>query len=340
MKYIIMCGGDYSDRFKTPKPLLKVNGEVLVERTIRLLKENGITDIAISSNYFQFDYLDVEKLRHNNNFLHGNSIEHKKSNSCWLNAYYPIDEPCCYLHGDVYFSDDAIKKIINANVKDTLFICTPDKQDGEKCELNTKGREPLGYKVQNQVIFRNAINDLKRMVDDGKFVNIIAPFSWHLYKYLNGQDYLINDWGKLNDIFDKDGDYLVINDYTTDVDYIEDIVRIENCLKLGGGIKMVKVKALREFTYGKFDKITNLERYDKEKNQDGRLYEKDTFECTKDMATYLTGGCGYVLVKILEVIPEEPKQDAKIEENASTEKQDADMQVKEVKKPNKKRKKK
>ena len=313
MKYIIMCGGDYSDRFKTPKPLLKVNGEVLVERTIRLLKENGITDIAISSNYSQFDYLDVEKLRHNNNFLHGNSIEHKKSNSCWLNAYYPIDEPCCYLHGDVYFSDDAIKKIINANVKDTLFICTPDKQDGEKCELNTKGREPLGYKVQNQVIFRNAINDLKRMVDDGKFVNIIAPFSWHLYKYLNGQDYLINDWGKLNDIFDKNGDYLVINDYTTDVDYIEDIVRIENCLKLGGDIKMVKVQALQEFTYGNFDKITNLVRHDKNKNRHGRLYAKDTFECTKEMAVYLTGKCGYVLVKIIEVIPEEPKAKPKIE---------------------------
>ena len=99
--------------------------------------------------------------------------------------------------------------------------------------------------------------------------------------------------------------YKAINDYTTDVDNEEDIIRIENCLKLGGEIKMIKVKALLEFTYGNFNKITNLERYDKNKNQDGRLYEKDTFECTKDMATYLTGGCGYVLVKVIEVIPDE-----------------------------------
>ena len=68
---------------------------------------------------------------------------------------------------------------------------------------------------------------------------------------------------------------------------------------------MIKVKALQEFTYRDFDKIKNLERHNKDKNQHGRLYAGDTFECTKDMATYLTGGCGYVLVKILEVIPEE-----------------------------------
>lgn len=82
-------------------------------------------------------------------------------------------------------------------------------------------------------------------------------------------------------------------------------------------IKMIKVKALREFTYGNFDKIKNLERYDKDKKEEGRLYEKDTFECTKEMATYLTGGCGYELVKVIEVIPEEVKEEAKVEEIAS-----------------------
>lgn len=46
MKYIIMCGGDY-DEFETPKQLSIIKGETLVERTIRLLKQNGITDIYI-----------------------------------------------------------------------------------------------------------------------------------------------------------------------------------------------------------------------------------------------------------------------------------------------------
>ena len=42
MRVIIMCGGTYSE-FEKHKALSVVNGETLVERTIRLLKENGIT---------------------------------------------------------------------------------------------------------------------------------------------------------------------------------------------------------------------------------------------------------------------------------------------------------
>ena len=45
MKYIIMCGGP-----RSYKPLRVINNETIVERTIRLLRENGITDIAISTN--------------------------------------------------------------------------------------------------------------------------------------------------------------------------------------------------------------------------------------------------------------------------------------------------
>lgn len=45
MKYVIMCGG-YYEQWKTPKQLQIVNGEALVERTIRLLnanESNGLT---------------------------------------------------------------------------------------------------------------------------------------------------------------------------------------------------------------------------------------------------------------------------------------------------------
>ena len=99
--------------------------------------------------------------------------------------------------------------------------------------------------------------------------------------------------------------YTAINDYTCDIDNKDDVIKLENYLKLGGEFKMVKVKALQEFTYGNFNKITNLVRYDTNKDKDGRLYAGDVFECTKDMAKYLTGGCGYTLVKVIEVIPEE-----------------------------------
>ena len=212
--------------------MLKVKGEVLIERTIRLLKENGITDIAISTNNPAFDYLDVEKLRHQNNYTHDDNFDGKPK-GCWLNAYYPTDKPCCYLHGDVYFTEDAIKKIITAPAKDTLFICTCDLTDKRFIrDARCKGREPFGYKVQNQEIFRNAINDLLRMVEAGEYDNAIKPFSWHLYRYLNNMDLCKNakQYTEINNIFDNDGDYMVITDITTDVDRKEDVEMLERWL--------------------------------------------------------------------------------------------------------------
>ena len=116
MKYIIMCGGNY-DNFQIPKQLSIVNGETLLERTIRLLKENGIEDYYISSNNPIFESYG-RVLHHENTYKYDNG----KIYGYWVDAYYPLDEPCVYLHGDVYYSEDAIKKIINLNPKVNTFI--------------------------------------------------------------------------------------------------------------------------------------------------------------------------------------------------------------------------
>ena len=227
-----MAGGKY-DKFETPKQLLKVNGEILIERTIRLLKENGITDIAISTNNPAFDYLDVPKLKHENNFVYCKNDEADSSKYSWLNAYYPLEESACYLHGDVYFSDEAIKTIINTKVKDTMFFCTFDWSDGVKDKRNFKGREPFGYKVENQAVFRYAINKIKYLTDEGYFKGSIPPLSWTLYRFLNGYDIKCNakKYTEINNIFQDKGDYIVINDYTTDIDDIKDIAVLEEYIK-------------------------------------------------------------------------------------------------------------
>lgn len=232
MKYIIMCGGDYK-QFSQPKQLFKVNNEILIERTIRLLKENGVQDIAISTNNPAFNYLDVPILHHDNEFTSGNEEETKKSKYCWLNAYYPTDIPCCYLHGDVYFSDEAIQTIVNTEVEDTMFFCTFDSSDGETHPQNWKGREPFAYKVQNQTIFRYAIKKILQMVDAGEYENNLPPISWHVYRFLNGYDAKrdAKEYTEVNNIFQTKGDYIIINDYTTDIDNEGDIENIENSLR-------------------------------------------------------------------------------------------------------------
>lgn len=232
MKYIIMCGGEY-DEWETPKQLLKIKGEVLIERTIRQLRENGITDIAISTNNRYFDYLGLEILKPEGHFIHGN-VDKERTNSyyTWLNAYVPMNEPVCYLHGDVYFSNKAIKTIVNMKVEDTMFFCTCDGTDKKRDPLNTKGREPFGYKVENYQVFQYAIKKIKQKIDEGFFKGYLPALSWHLYRYLNGFNLMCHssDYKDVNNIFKEPGDYIIIDDYTSDIDTKGDIDRLE---KLG-----------------------------------------------------------------------------------------------------------
>ena len=74
---------------------------------------------------------------------------------------------------------------------------------------------------------------------------------------------------------------------------------------------MIKVEAIKEFSLKSFSEINNLVRYNPAKKESGRLYAKDTFECTKEMCKYLTGGndLDEVVVRIIEVMPEtKPKK--------------------------------
>jgi len=321
MQYIIMCGGDYTDQFETPKPLLKVAGEVLVERTIRLLKENGIKDIAISTNSPLYEYLGVELLHHDNNYKHKHCATNAKVESCWLNAYYPTNEPVCYLHGDVYWTDDAIKKVIDKDVKNTMFICAPDKQDGRK-NASIKGREPLGFKVVNQKVFRQAIDDIKAEIDKYKY----EPISWHLYRRLNRieQDY---EWFG-NDIFKTKGDYLVIDDLTTDIDLAKNIpaqeklIQVEEIYRKGGKC-MVKVKVVEGFFLNETDynSIKELVRANESNNQEGRLYVNDIFICNEQLADYLEKSNRISqenperkFIEVMEVIPKENSTKIEISE--------------------------
>lgn len=200
MQYIIMCGGEYRD-FKKPKALSVINGETLVERTIRLLKENKINEIYISATDKIFDNIKIPKLRHNNSY----KCENGKIEGYWIDAYYPTEKPTIYLHGDVYYSENAIKKIINLNPVENTFI-------GNEIARNKEHKnwgEPFGWIIVNQNKFRKAIEETKKLQDEGKLERGYA-ISWELYRVMNGTD--------PNYMLINDNNYLSIDDETIDID--------------------------------------------------------------------------------------------------------------------------
>ena len=203
-KYIILA--NCSVGFEIPRQLIEINGEPLIKRTIRLLKENGIEDIIISSNNDKFDNLGVE--RHIPLY---NDYVQEDPKSHWLKAF-PIElmeEPVVYLFGDVYYSESAIKTIIREDNQDILFFCTYQN----KCPKYIKEHdEPLAFKVHNFDKFKFHINRLMDMFEKGQTVR--RPITWELYRSINGLDVNVH---KMSD------NYIAINDESCDIDSKKDI---------------------------------------------------------------------------------------------------------------------
>lgn len=75
---------------------------------------------------------------------------------------------------------------------------------------------------------------------------------------------------------------------------------------------MIKVEVVEEFNLKAFGELKNIKRFDPMKKEKGKLYLRDTFECSKEMCEYLTGSnpLNKVVVKVIEVEPKvEPLTD-------------------------------
>lgn len=66
---------------------------------------------------------------------------------------------------------------------------------------------------------------------------------------------------------------------------------------------MIKVKVIEDFTLRDFDKLKNIVR--NRSNVKGKLFKDDIFECSEEMARYLTGEniLGKTVVEVIEVEP-------------------------------------
>ena len=195
-----MCGGKYT-QWDIPRQLIEINGEPIVARTIRLLRECGVKDIAISSNNAVFEGFGVPVLRHENEW-EVRGLE--DSSGTWVNGFYPTEEPVCYLLGDVVFSKAAIKTIVETETDGIEFFASapPFSKDYMK-----RYAEPFAFKVYNVEYFWESIKRLKQYEKQGSFYR--HPIAWELWQVIRKTP--INKIDYTN--------YIVINDYTCDIDW-------------------------------------------------------------------------------------------------------------------------
>ena len=209
MKYIIMCGGTYR-KWEQPRQLTRIRGEPIVARTIRLLREAGVEDIAISSNNDIFEQFGVPVLRHENGFV---VKEPWHVDGTWVDGFYLTDEPVCYIFGDVVFSSEAIRTIVETEATRIQFFASAPPF---ALEYSKPWAEPFALKVWNTDLLKDAIHTLKWFESHGMFNR--PPIMWELWNVITGHDLNSIDYTS----------YMPINDYTCDIDAPEDAAIFES----------------------------------------------------------------------------------------------------------------
>lgn len=182
MKYIIMAAGEgkrWNNYLGIPKHLIKINGETLLGRTTRLLKENGIYDYIITT--------DDERYKE-----YGKTMK-QSYNDCEIDRFEKVEESVCYLYGDVYYTEEAIKTITETKTKDILFF-------GSMVEI-------FAIKVKDRSTFYQHKERIKKLYQKGKIERCIG---WEIYRSLNNIPLTEHQLKKR---------YVIIEDDTDDIDY-------------------------------------------------------------------------------------------------------------------------
>ena len=211
MRYCILAYTDNIEPFETPRQLCEVNGEPLIKRTIRLLKENGEDDILVTSADPRFDNLGATRYEP----LH-NDWRPRQNTGYWLSAFPQelLNEPITFLLGDCYYSEDAIRTIIKTPTKSVMFFCSYKNKDERYLQIKHHD-EPFGFKVIDGVLFRRHIELCKRQFDKG--VCKRNPICWELYRSLQGIPITVHRIST---------NVCVINDESCDVDTPENLERL------------------------------------------------------------------------------------------------------------------
>ena len=193
MKYIIMCGGP---RSRSGRPLQIINKEPIIGRTIRLLQENNVKDIALSTHDERYEQFNLPILKHFNPPTWDDFV--------WLRTFYPMQDPVCYIFGDVFFSPEAIKTIVNTQTDSIEFFASAPPFSKQYIK---RWAEPFSVKVKDTQRFFDAVELCKELDKEKRFKRSPATV-WELWQVIKGTP--------LNRIVYTN--YTVINDYTCDID--------------------------------------------------------------------------------------------------------------------------
>lgn len=213
-KAIIVCGGEatrWKNHLNTPKHLITIENERILDRTTRLLKERGIEDILVVTKEYDERYntpnsvqcvvdINYEKNADADKFL--------SSKHLWN-----TDGRTIVLYGDCYFTDEAIKTIVSFKKKEWTLFC----RNTESNITGTPWGECFAISFYNES--NEKFEDRLKYIAELHKTNIIKRCgAWEAYGAMvgrEGKDVMRSHTKML-------GNWVLINDFTEDFDSPED----------------------------------------------------------------------------------------------------------------------
>ena len=213
-RVVIMAGGQES-RWRgylgTHKHLAQLDGERLIDRTVRLIHERIDADIHIVAFYPEYEVAGTTRVQpiplDQQNELTGGTVS---SAPHWS----PLGRTVV-LFGDVYFTDAALDTICHFNGRRCTFFGR-----NRVSALTGAGRNIFGFTLlpEHIAVLREAIEVMKAACARGDTNRCKA---WEVYGYLH-------------DIPPKSrmvaGDFVDIDDWTEDIDTADDYERLKDRL--------------------------------------------------------------------------------------------------------------
>ena len=192
MKYIIMADGKgtrWNNYHNIPKHLIEIDGETLLARTVRLLRENDArADIVITSHDPRYEVPGARRYEPQNNHLEIDRFTEEL-----------IADDVCFLYGDTFYSESVIQNIADTPAEKLLFF-------GNE-------RSIVAIKVADGALFRQHVDRVRALFLAGKIEKCIG---WQVYQSFEGLPF-----GEKTIA----ADYILIQDGTEDFNSPEDYNR-------------------------------------------------------------------------------------------------------------------
>ena len=190
-RFVIMADGKgtrWANYMGVPKHLVEIDGEPIIGRTVRLLNEmmDGKCEVIITSHDERYEFEGSRRHEPLNNNLEIDRFTQEL-----------IADNTCFLYGDTYYTEEALREILDTENEDVLFF--------------GNSKSIVAINVRNAAMFEEHVNNVRQLFLDGKIEKCVG---WQVYQSITGQDF-----GKKAEMV---GRFVILDSRTNDINTPEE----------------------------------------------------------------------------------------------------------------------